>query len=73
MQEHVCMGPRVIEHVLLSKESEIEFMTTANFQNFCIPGPPWLLDWDGGVKARYGKLQNTPEEIVAILRFAVHG
>ncbi len=72
MQEYVCTGPRVVEHVLLGKESEIEFMTMAKLQNFLIPGPPWLLDRDGGVKARYGELQNMPEEIVAILQFAAH-
>ncbi len=72
-QEHVCTGPRVIEHVLLGKEFEIEFVTTAKFQNVRLPGPPWLLNWVGGVKAQNGELQNMPEEIVAILLFAVHG
>jgi hypothetical protein len=72
VEGHVRAGPRVIIHVLLDKESEIEFVTMAQFQNVGIPGPPWLLDWDGGVEPRYGKLQNMLEEILAILRFAAH-
>jgi hypothetical protein len=73
VQEHVGAGPRVVEHLLFGKKSEVKFVTTAELQYVRIPRPLWWLDCDGGVETRNGELQNTPEEIVAILRLAAYG
>ncbi len=67
MQEHVRPGPRVVEDVPLGKEPEVQFVASAKFQNIRISDPPRLFDRDCGVKSWDSKLQDTPEEIVAIL------